>query len=217
MSWKSYFFPQAIVITGSPYNHLIRVNEEYGNLKLLVDGSRQSGAYIKKLWRKTFQAFGLCPEFHAHSILILGVGGGTVITLLHSLFPCAAIESVDIDPVILAIAKKYFLVDRIPRTTYHCMDAKEFIQKQKTKKIRYDLIIVDLFSGRLIPEFVSDDTFLRSLRSLLHQDGILFINYLRELEYRKKSEIVFHILQTVFGNVKDYQIAYNRFFYAKNS
>jgi len=216
MSFLSYFFPQTILITTSAHNHLIRVNEECGRLKLLVNGSRQSGSYIENLWKKAFRAFSIQSDTLAHSILILGVGGGTVITLLHDYFPDAAMKCVDIDPTILMVAKKYFHVDQIPHTTYVCQDAEVFSKEDKVRKSRYDVIIVDLFSGRHIPEFVVNKEFIASIRSILNRNGILLINYLREREYQKKSDGLLHKLFLLFPEAKDFPIENNRFFYAKH-
>src|SRR3990167_4267490 len=99
MTWFSYIFPQTILRTSSKYNSHIRINEERGKLKLLVNGSRESGEYIEKLWKEAFAAFGLgsglnAPQGLPPSILVLGVAGGTVIHLLHHMYPIATITGV---------------------------------------------------------------------------------------------------------------------------
>src|SRR3989344_2102034 len=109
MTWFSYIFPQTILRTSSKYNDDIRVNEERGKLKLLVNGSRESGEYIEKLWKEAFAAFGFGGLGSVTpSILVLGVAGGTVIHLLRRMFPAAAITGVDIDDVMLDIGRTYF-------------------------------------------------------------------------------------------------------------
>lgn len=185
-------------------------------MKLLVDGSRQSGAYIESLWKKAFRRFSVDSDLPIHTICVLGVGGGTVITLIHDYFPDATLACVDIDSIMLSIAKKYFHIDQIPHTTYHCKDAEVFVREERDRKSRYDLVIVDLFSGSRIPEFVATKDFIASLRSILHKNGILIINYLREREYQNTSDDLYRKLSMLCYDVKDFSISNNRFFYAKN-
>lgn len=136
-------------------------------------------------------------------------------TLLHNHFPKTTIVGVDIDPVMLEIAKKYFHVDQIPGTKYVSEDAEVYVKAAKTKKCYFDLIVIDLFVGRHIPEFVPKKQFIQSVRSILNTDGILLINYLREQEYKEKSVSLFHTLSLMFPVVMDFSIANNRFFYCR--
>lgn len=226
MTWLSYIFPQTKLITSSKYNHLIRVNEEYGENKLLVNGSRQSGLYIRKLWQKALLDFGIIgprlPELkqfqfresQKNNILVLGVAGGTVIHMLHGLYPKAKITGIDIDKKMIDIGKKYFGLGEISGLSLVNSDALEFVHNAVRRKSKYDLIIVDLSFGRKIPEFVENKDFLLKIKSLLTDHGKVIINYLRELEYKEKSELLLKLLETVFVHVSDAQIARNRFFMA---
>ena len=209
MTWLTYIFPRIILKTSSPYNRDIRVLEEVGRYKLLVNGSRQSGSYIAMLWRKTFQKFDIAG-LPVSRILVLGVGGGSVFGLLQRLFPHAAVTGVDIDPMILAIARKYFKFSHMPHVRLVQADAQKFVQRKK----RHDLIIVDLFIGSHIPSFVTSDGFLIDLKRLLARDGRIVFNYLRELEYQKKSEQFFVKLRKIFAQVDEFRIERNRFFFA---
>ncbi len=204
MSFVSYFIPQVVARFSTKYNRDIRIVEESGKLKLLVNGSRQSGEYIEWLWKKAVAAFGLGS---CRSILVLGVGGGTVIHLLHKRYPATQITAVDIDPKMIEIGKTFFGLDTIPELKLVVADAAEFVKK----KIHFDLIIIDLFIGRHIPDFVGDTKFLTKLKQ---RGGMVVINYLRELEYFDKSVELENQLKRVFNKVKDFPIARNRFFLA---
>jgi len=200
MSLSSYLIPQAIARFSTKYNEDIRVIEESGKLKLLVNGSRQSGVYIEWLWKKAFSVFGLGSY---QSILVLGVGGGTVIHLLHKRYPDAYITAVDIDPTMIDIGVKYFGLGGVPNLTLVTADAKNF----KITRA-YDLVVVDLFIGRHIPDFVSSVAFLKRL-----EGSTVIINYLRELEYKEKSQKLQTLLEKIFPVVKNYQIARNSFYF----
>lgn len=205
MTLASYIFPRTVARFSTKYNQDIRVVEESGKCKLLVNGSRQSGAYIEWLWKKALTAFRLGS---CRSILVLGVGGGTVIHLLHKRYPQAHITAVDIDSTMIEIGKRYFALGGIPNLTLVCADAKDFVEK----KTKFDLIVVDLFVGRHIPEFVRQKNFLTTLKE---RGSVVVINYLRELEYEEQSMNLKKALKAIFGNVRDFSIERNRFFLAQ--
>jgi spermidine synthase len=214
MSWRSYIVPQTICITTSPYNHLIRVNEERGKMKLLVNGSPQSGAYIAYLWKKAFDAFSIRKN-HPKNALLLGIGGGTVVSFLSEYFPGISQTCVDIDSVIIDIAKRYFHIDTISNIHIVHSDGKKYVDHLYKKKKKFDCIIIDLFIGRNIPSFVKDESFLKTIKTLLSPKGFVCINYLREKEYKSKSNILNAIVHTLFSETKDFEIANNRFFYCR--
>lgn len=215
MTWLSYIFPRIILRTSSQFNKDIRVIEEAGEYKLLVNGATETGRYIKKLLRFAFDTFGIAKEKKVQNILVLGVAGGTIIRMLHTLHPNARIFGVDIDDTMITIGKKYFgLADIKPLHLIHT-DAKDFIAMQK--KSSMDVIVIDLFIGRDIPEFVSDKKFLQKIYTILTPKGFVFINYLKELEYGIKPTGITETLQKVFPNVRYVDYEYNRFFLGKKS
>lgn len=179
--------------------------------KLLVNGSVQSGRYIQSLWKKAFKAFGISKRLKWNNILVLGVGGGTVIELLHGQFPNARITGVDIDPVIIDIAKKYFLTGDIAYIHFVAADAKKFVEQTKST---YDCIIIDIFIGNAVPEFVKTPSFMTNCKQLLSPNGAVCINYLQDREYGEKSEEFNKVLRSLFSTVHDFRIANNRFFFA---
>lgn len=207
MRWLSYIFPQRIAEFSSPYNKEIRINEERGKLKLLVNGSRQSGEYVEMLWKEACKAFGL-PQ-RPFRILVLGVGGGTVIWLLRSYYPEADIVGVDIDQTMIDIGKRYFGLDTVEKLTFICDDAEMFVAKERSK---FDLVIVDLFIGTQVPKLVRKESFLKTLKRILTKNGVVIINYLREFDYLKKSEQLKRTLSKIFPYVAETSIYNNRFF-----
>lgn len=198
-----------LLSTSSSYNQDIRVIGGFWGPKLFVNGSWQSGPYIRKLWTSALKRFGIDRLLNIQTILVLGIGGGTVIELLARRYPNATITAVDIDETMIDIAKRYFRSDSIANLRVICGDAKEFVQSCS----RYDLVIVDLFIGPKIPEFVSSLPFLENLHAIIKSDGHCCINYLRELEYQAKSDELRKRLATLWKNVVDVKLYNNRFFY----
>jgi spermidine synthase len=207
----SYLVPQKLAEFSTKYNRHIRVNDEYGKRKLLVNGSVQSGRYIQSLWKKAFHAFGISKNTQWNTILVLGVGGGTVIELLHGQFPKACITGVDIDTVIIDIAKKYFLTGDIAYINFTVADAMKFVRQHTST---YDCIIIDIFVGNEVPEFVKTTSFITLCKQRLSPNGAVCINYLQDRQYREKSDEFNQVLRSTFSKVCDFRIANNRFFFA---
>lgn len=212
MSWVSYIVPRIIARYSSPYNKDIRILEEKGKYKLLVNGSRQSGEYVRKLWQHAFCAFGIIPSPDVRRILVLGVAGGTVIHLLHALYPDAVIDGVDIDKQMLVIGNKHFGLDGMTCLTLVESDAKVFLGKSARSNKHWDMILVDTHVGSHVPEFVSDEGFLTLLRRSLTPRGMAMINYLREFQYLALSDKLRQKLKHIFAAVDETDIYFNRFF-----
>lgn len=207
MSWSSFIFPRFILKTTSAFNRDIRVVEEGGKNKLLVNGSRQSGEYIKLLWGHAFSQFNIYPSPDIKRILVLGVAGGTVIHLLRTIYPDADIEGVDIDEEMIRIGRKYFDLGEFRITN---ADANAYVASARK---RWHVIIIDLYIGASIPSFVADPIFLRNVHRSLLPGGKAIINYLYEYEYKTLSDLLLVKLKETFSEVKDTKIYNNRFFY----
>lgn len=215
MSVLSYFVPRTVLRSSSGYNRDIRVLEEQGNYKLLVDGSRQSGEYIRELWQHALGVFGMIPSPDVKRILVLGVAGGTVIHMLHALYPDATIDGVDIDQAMIDVGKKYFGLGTVQGLRLIKGDAKAFVERAVQRKNRWDVVIVDLYVGATVPPFVGQEEFLKLLKKILMPHGAVIINYLREFEYERLSDLLSDKLPKVFSEAKDTKIYCNRFFYCR--
>lgn len=212
MNWITYIIPRVVARYSSPVNRDIRVLEEKGKYKLLVDGSRQSGEYILKLWQQALCQFGIIPSPDVQSILVLGVAGGTVIHLLHALYPDALITGVDVDARMIDIGKKYFGLDNVKGLTLTVSDAKEFVRSAASKKKQWDMVVADLFVGAAIPAFVGEEGFIRNVKRVVTPKGMLLVNYLREREYGALSALLYGKLIKQFRSVTDCTLYFNRFF-----
>jgi len=213
-TWFSYFYPHTLTRFSSTYNKDIHVVQVSQQNSLYVNGSSQSGLYIRRLWRNAMKGFGINRHNSPKNILICGVAGGTVIHLLNSLYPNAIMVGVDIDEDMIDVGRKYFGLGDIQTLTLVAQDAKDFLQDGIKKGITFDMIVIDIFIGKHLPPFLLDETFWGSVKNLLNEKGILLLNYLREDDYLAKSDKVENILIKLFMTVKDKTIYRNRFFFA---
>ena len=84
------------------------------------------------------------------SVLVLGMGGGSVIETLREDFNYVKqIDAVEIDPIIIAIAQNEFGISESEFLKIHCLDAFEFV---KTNDKTFDVIIVDLYIDLTVPD-----------------------------------------------------------------
>ena len=64
----------------------------------------------------------------SNNILVLGLGGGALCTYLHKEFPLLSIDGVEIDPVMVDLAKKYFGFTPSTNLRAHVADGFQFIK-----------------------------------------------------------------------------------------
>ena len=110
------------------------------------------------------------------SILIVGLGGGTLPMALRELAPAAVIDTVEIDPAVVRVATDYFGYRTDDQNRVLTEDARVFGKRAKIRGQRYDLIVLDAFNGDYIPEHLMTVEYLREMRDLLTADGTLVAN-----------------------------------------
>lgn len=109
-------------------------------------------------------------------ILIIGLGGGTLPMALRRILPNADIETVEIDPAVVSVAKTYFGFQEDDKNRVITQDARVYGKRAALSGKRFDLIFLDAFNGEYIPEHLMTVEFLREMQSLLTEDGVLVAN-----------------------------------------
>ncbi len=83
---------------------------------------------------------GLAIKMDPKSILIIGLGGGTLPMTLETIYPKSQIDTVEIDDAVLRVAKKWFNYQETNLQKVHLMDGRMFVKRQLNKGTKYDLI-----------------------------------------------------------------------------
>jgi spermidine synthase len=105
-------------------------------------------------------------------------------------------EAVEVDPVIVELAARYFNIRALPRFTIHVEDAALFLRSCTS---RYSLIIVDTYVGEQFPDQCATRDFIQDARKCLSDDGVLAINWLSD-DPRMQSELI-QSLKRIVGTV----------------
>ncbi len=113
---------------------------------------------------------------HPQRVLAIGLGGGTLPTALAELYPQAEIETVEIDPAVVAIAEKFFRFKPSDNLRVSIQDARVWVKRALLRQQSFDLIILDAFNGEYIPEHLMTADFFSELQHLLTPQGIFVSN-----------------------------------------
>jgi spermidine synthase len=116
----------------------------------------------------------LKPE--PRSILIVGLGGGSLPGALAKLLPGARIDVVEIDAAVTRAAGKYFGFKPGERMNVIEADGRVYVKRAVREKRQYDLIMLDAFDHEYIPEHLLTEEFLREVKSIMAPGGVLAAN-----------------------------------------
>jgi spermidine synthase len=170
----SYLIPITIFKQKSTISSTIEVTWVNGELVLDSNNTNYSYGSLQRILKKGLQKIGFEKIKSMNHILVLGVAGGSVVkTLLNDVNYKGKITGVEIDPGIISIANTYFQLHEIPNLTIIIDDAFEFVLKTKVK---YDLIIIDIFQDTVMPNFLFEDFFTDRLGVILESKGSVLFN-----------------------------------------
>lgn len=184
----------------SPYNGEITVIKSLAfGTYFQVGGLTQSGGIIKRIWNKVLRQV-KSEKPVVINVLILGLGGGSIIEVVKKYWPEAKITAVDIDKTIVDLGKKYLRLSE-SELKIVISDAEDFIGQEVKGKRKYDLILVDLYRGDEFPEKFEKDKFLKLVKSSLNKNGVVVFNRLYYGEKRKESVKFGNKLEKFFPKV----------------
>lgn len=161
MSLKQLFVPETIKVFHSRFNGDLRLIKFMGELRLDSDGLTQSGSVMIWIWSQGIKHI-LPKDFHPENILLLGLGGGSALFWLRKHFPKATLTAVEIDPVMIDIARNYFKIDKINNLEIINADAVHFVRANRKK---FSLILVDCYQGFDTPPEFKDVKVLQKMKS----------------------------------------------------
>lgn len=192
---KLLVFPRTMFGTAYVYD----VETEDGDpVRLLeVEGVFESASYTdERRFEPTFEyyrAFDHLFEAFSAPNRVLMIGGGACAYPKHFVAsqPHGAIDVVEIDPVIIRIARKHFFVDELMerfrtretgRLNFICADGRSYLDEAACEGKRYEVIINDSFSGGEATSSLIDDEGLAAVKKCLKPKGLYLINVICDIE-----------------------------------
>ena len=136
----------------------------------------------------------------AQDFLVLGGAGYSIPRAILSESSSARVDVVEIEPGLLALAKRYFFLSDDSRLTNHVEDARRFLAQNDRK---YDVIFGDAFSSLYsLPTHMTTQEFFRLTKKRLNDDGILIVNFISDLSTDKDSFMLSEIrtFRSVYPN-----------------
>jgi spermidine synthase len=126
--------------------------------------------------------------------LVLGLGGGSFPMLLCRCLPRMVVDVVEVNPVVVDVARRFFGVRESERLRIHLEDGARFMQRQGA---RYDLILLDAFSGEGIPEQFKEPAFFEAVLGRLAPGGAVVLNIAMETEESRArlQEMFTHVFE----------------------
>jgi spermidine synthase len=173
----------------SEYSH-IRLRKE-GSIRALLfvndkgDEAIESVVDLQEPWellvdytRYMFLSYAHRPE--QSKALIVGLGGGAMAHFLEHYDPSLQVDIVEIDPVVINLAERYFRVRQTSRIRIIKADALQYLADTQAQ---YDVIYMDAFlkpspdtDPNGIPLALKTDRFYRQIQQRLRPDGLAVFN-----------------------------------------
>lgn len=183
----------------SPINGKLQVVRTFEGIRILGAGISQSGWLVRKIWDEALKKLKE-EKPDVGSVVILGLGGGSIAELVSYYWPQADIVGVDKDPIMLSLGKKYLHLGEIPNLEVVEGDAVEFIDKRKEKP---DVILVDVYVGQEIPDRFKTEEFLQKLKDTAKKGGVVGVNHLYSSKEKESAHELGRRLRKIFPVVRE--------------
>ena len=170
----------------SPFQLVTVVDTPHGFRRLIIDGRLDSTDPIQSemdiskprelvlsYTRAMMAALPLAD--HHQRILLVGLGGASMQKFLHDLLPETVLETVEIDPEVVRIAREFFGFEPGPNQVVHVGDGRAFIENAQK---RYDIIFLDAYGPDSIPYSLATQEFLEAVQKRLAKGGVVCSNLL---------------------------------------
>ena len=200
--------PKIIYEVDSKLNGHVRVVEVGQTRKIIVDNNIQSispdsPSASKLIWGQVVDSLKKrAPDMKR--VLILGLAGGTIAQLISRYFPGVEIVSVEWDPVMVDIAKRFFNVDAIPNHRIILDDALKVVIEPRQYDIvpmGFDVLIVDIFTGGDYPDLGKTGNFFSAIKTLVAPTGLIVFDRIYTEDYQEDVNLFIERLKEFFEDI----------------
>jgi spermidine synthase len=212
---KSSAAPQGTIVfeTISAHHH-IRVVDSYqespqGIRTLSFDGSMETRMSLNDPAQGHFE---YTEHFHMPwlwnglitNLLVIGLGGASTQRSWARYYPHVVVETVEIDPIVRDVAKRFFHFKETPQQIVHVSDGRVFLRRSEAK---YDAILMDAYVqnryGSSIPYQLATKEFFGLAADHLTTNGVLAYNVIGSMQASQADLVgsLYKTLKSVFPQV----------------
>lgn len=179
-------FAEVVFETTTPHHH-IKVVDQDGLRTLQFDATTQSRMNLREPLTGHFEyteLFHMPWLWNARmtNVLMVGLGGASAQRSFEHYYSNVVVESVEIDPVVVKVAKEYFQFQESPRQKAHVEDGRVFLRRSTRQ---FDLILMDAYTesryGGFIPQHLATKEFFELAAARLSTNGVLAYNVMGTL------------------------------------
>lgn len=164
--------------------HRLSVVQDADTRYLRFDNSLQSAMYRDDPFRTRFRYtdffhLGLAYNPGAKDVLFVGLGAGSSEKRMWRDFPSLRLQVVELDPVVVDVARRFFDTPRDPRLRIEVGDGRRYLAGDER---RWDVIVIDAFFADAIPFHLVTREFLELARARLAPGGVIVTNAIGAIE-----------------------------------
>jgi spermidine synthase len=194
----------------SAYHHILVVDDDATQIRTLsFNGSWETKMSLTNSLTGHFEytEYFQMPWLWNHDIkhvLMAGLGGGSTQRAWQHYYTNVLVDTVEIDPVVVDVAHKYFGVTESPILKIHTNDARVFLRRSTNT---YDVILMDAYAttryGSSIPPHLTTKEFFEIASDHLGTNGVLAYNVIGQVNGERASIIgaLYRTMKEVFPQV----------------
>jgi spermidine synthase len=199
---------QTVFETTSAYHH-IRVVDQGGVRTLSFDGSMETRMSVQNPLQGHFE---YTEYFHVPflwnppmtNVLMVGLGGGSTQRAYAHYYPHVTVQTVEIDPVVLRVAREFFQFKENTKQVVHIEDGRTFLRRTQQQ---FGAIIMDAYVqtryGGSIPYHLATKEFFELAAKRLATNGVLAYNVMGSVQNFQPDTVgsIYKTLKAVFPQV----------------
>jgi spermidine synthase len=192
---------QRVVYERDSAYHQISVLEDGLNRYLRFNRSFQGGMVLKHPFESPFlytsyAHLALAFNPGIRRVLLIGLGSGTIPKRFTRDYPDVVVDSVELDPAVVDVAKRFFVVTEDARHRIIVQDGRVYLRRAEVK---YDLIVLDAYFAEGIPFHLATREFLEIVRDHLTPGGLVASNIIGALDGNNSR--LYRALHKTYGTV----------------
>lgn len=208
--WRSLKYERLLYNFDSAYQQIQIAETWIGDyvIRMFLTNKAYASSIFAQTLESPFQyireAIGLALDIQPEHVLVIGTAWFTFpYEVAIKIASVQNIDAVDVDPQVKMIAEKYFLQTKLPENiVFYPQSARYFVNQARKQWLFYDLIFIDAFNGKTLPDELTTQEFFTDIQQLTSNEGVVVINFI--LDRSLESDLAQNVLttvSTVFGGI----------------